>query len=261
MDEAAKFLTAKSVEWRVLQRHDGNRGFIELTSASARSVVTRMDPPITRSINGYWQNGWVLYTKYLEYVLQTTKRSYWNHCTSHLHNAREASANALDAWAVGLAVAVEGMVELVPFTQDKSEKEKIKKFKEWILEQIRSRKKFQLFEKRMGGLLGMLSNVRLQDRMAPLIASGHVTGAYANAWSKLRNRHVHPKGVDPQRMDSKEFQEIFDLINKTTTFMYEIVFYLIGYSGMHSDYGQHGYPARIYPVTQSAPKPIHIAKS
>jgi len=48
-------------------------------------------------------------------------------------------------------------------------------------------------------------------------------------------------------MDSNEIQSMFDLINKTTTFMYQIVFYLIGYKGPYSDYGKHGYPPGQYP--------------
>ncbi len=253
MDEATKFLTAESVEWRVLQTQNDKHGSIVLTSASARSVTTRMDPPISRTVPGYWQYGWTLWINYLEYVLRTTTHSYWNHCTSHLHNARESSANALDAWAVGLSVAVEGMVELIPFKLSKEGKSAIKKFKEWVLDQIRLNEDFQHYETRMGGMLNMLFNVRVQDRMAALIKSGHVTEEYADAWSTLRNRHVHPKEVDPQRMDMKEFQKIFDLVNKTTTFMYEIIFYLIGYAGPHADYGRHGYPARQYPVTPAAP--------
>ena len=107
----------------------------------------------------------------------------------------------------------------------------------------------------------MLSNVRPQDRVPPLIASGRITKAYADAWPKLRNRNVHPKQIDPQGMDKAEFQMIFDLINKTTTFMYEIIFHLIDYAGPHADYGQHGFPTRQYPINAGSAIPAAVPVS
>jgi hypothetical protein len=248
MDEALKFLTAQSVEWRVLERQDGLKAFIELTSASARSTITRMDPPIMRSVHGYWEYGWTLYSKYLEYSLRETDHSFWNHCTSHLHNAREASANALDAWAAGLGVAVEGIAEMIPFQLAEEERSKIESFKKWLVAQINASGDYRNFVARMEGMVASLSHVRAKDRMTSLISSGQVTKVYLDAWTKLRNRVVHPKEVDPQRIDAGEIQQILDLINKTTTLMYEIIFYLIGYAGVHADFGQVGFPARNYPV-------------
>jgi hypothetical protein len=252
MDEASKFLTAKTVEWRVLERQDGKDFYTELTSGSPRSVVTRMDPPITSNTIGYWEQGWVLYVKYLEYVLRTTTHVYWSHCTSHLHNAREASANALDAWAAGLGVAVEGIAELIPLELREEEKQRHAALKKWLLEQINGQPDFVSYAGRIGGMLGGLSQLRARDRMFSLVETGHITKDYLDAWTALRNTNVHPKQIDPEQMDPNDLQEMLDRINMVTTLMYEIVFYLIGYSGPHTDYGQHGWPPREYPKAQEA---------
>jgi hypothetical protein len=60
---------------------------------------------------------------------------------------------------------------------------------------------------------------------------------------------VHPakeslaKTLDPQvRLDE---------INRCVTLLYQIVFFLIGYEGMFTDYGQHGWPLVQYPLAVS----------
>ena len=229
MDEALRFLTAKSVEWRVLVRQTDQKRIVELTSGSRRSITTRLDPPITRGVQGYWDHGWLLFAAYLEYSLKNTNHAYWNHCTAHLHNACEASANSLDAWGLGLSVAVDGIAEIIPYQQNTAEKKLLRELRDSIIKHIHSKEEFRAYEKRLNGLLCSMGNIRLQDRVDSLVAAGYFSPHYAKAWSTLRNKSAHPKQIDPQRMDSNEIQSMFDLINKTTTFMYQIVFYLIGY--------------------------------
>ncbi|HEY4368752.1 MAG TPA: hypothetical protein VGN07_16075 [Steroidobacteraceae bacterium] len=43
----------------------------------------------------------------------------------HLHNACEATSNSIDAWAVGVSVAVGAVASICAVKKDKDEREKI----------------------------------------------------------------------------------------------------------------------------------------
>jgi len=248
IQEALAFLTAKPLSWRVLIRRDGHNQRIELSSATPKSPTTRLDPPVSPGYQGFLEHGWRLFSLYLDYIIKVTPHPYWNHCSYHLHNACEASANSIDAWAVGVSVALEGIATLINVERTDKERDTVAKLRCWVLKQLASHEEFLHLQKRLSGLLGMLDNDRVQDRLAPLVASGHVRDEHLRAWSRLRNRHVHPKVIDLRNAANRDFQELFDLINKTTVLMYHVVFYLIGYEGPYTDYGTHRYPPGNYPT-------------
>jgi hypothetical protein len=94
----------------------------------------------------------------------------------------------------------------------------------------------------------MMQNVRVQDRLRPLIEQGYADPAYLRAWSELRNKHVHPGELDLGDMTITDYhQKLLGLINKTTVLMYQIIFYIIGYKGKFIDYGAPDYPYKEYP--------------
>ena len=76
-----------------------------------------------------------------------------------------------------------------------------------------------------------------------------ISTAYIDAWSKLRNKHVHPTNRDLQDMtNATEYnQTALDMVNKTIVLMYKIIFQVIGYEGKFTDYGTVGYPLKDYP--------------
>jgi hypothetical protein len=80
-------------------------------------------------------------------------------------------------------------------------------------------------------------------------ASGYVDGTHIKGWTKLRNKHVHPKEIDIANMSAGDYQTLIDLLNQTTVLMYHTVFYLIGYEGKYTDYATHGHPTKDYPLT------------
>lgn len=251
IDEALKFLTARPVQWRMLIRHHGDNGCLEIAVPPAKSTATRLDPPISRGNHGWFEDGWPLFSRYLEYVLNNAQHpSYWSHCSYHLHNACEASANSIDAWAVGISVAVEGIANRVIPPKNEAESSKLADLRRWLLDLVCENEEYKPHFRRLDGLLGSLKSLRVQDRLMPLAQSGHITEEYLKAWTRLRNRHVHPRDIDLKEMQTGDVQRLFDLINKVTVLMYQVVFYLIGYNGRFTDYGTHGYPTKDYPLAE-----------
>ncbi|MBY9027747.1 hypothetical protein K7459_29255, partial [Pseudomonas fluorescens] len=198
-------------------------------------------------------NGWRLFGVYLTYIVRQTKFENWNPCSGYVHNAQEASANSLDAWAIGLCVAVEGLASMIKLDEDKAEKKKreiekkrLKKLQEFIVKQVSSRQRLKAFAPRIGGLVGNLHALRAIDRMTWLAKRGGLDRKHIEAWKWLRNRGVHPSAKGDIDIASVDFQEFLDELNRVTVLLYHIVFYLIGYRGPYTDYGLRNVPAGQY---------------
>ena len=252
--EALQFILARSLLPRMIVRSDNKRQSLELASAIPKSDRTHLDPPLAAGYQGYYEYSWMLFSLYLDYTTRTNEAWYWHSCSYHLHNACEASANSIDAWAIGVCLAVEGISSLVEVNQTEEEKQAKKNVSNSLTKFIDSQGWDETLTKRAKGLVGELQNLRVIDRLETLRVIGHVDAGYVRAWSKLRHRQAHPKHTDVTNVDGRDIQATLDLIHKTTVLMYHIVFHLIGYTGKHIDYGTHGthrYPMRDYPLQAS----------
>jgi hypothetical protein len=253
IQEALKFITAKPAIIRAISVTRPTGTSWTLMSAPRLTTETQKSPPLGRSHIEFLDHGWDLFVRYLEFTIKKSSMTYWSHVTYHVHNATEASANSMDAWAVGVSVAVEGLANLIQISSDRTEKELVRKLKCFVLEQVKESGEFSSQSLRLEGLLGSMNNTRVQDRLRPLTVSGNVTSAYVKAWSSLRNKHVHPKAIDLKKLSEGDIQDFLDLIYKVTTLMHEIVFYLIDYRGPYQDFGSNGWPIKIYPHCEIAP--------
>ena len=256
VEEALRFLLAQSVRPRAIVQP---RSFV-LTSTTLKPSLVRLGPPISRGSAAFHDRSWDLFGTYLAFVIRKTKFGNWNSCTGYVHMAHEASANSLDAWAMGLGVAVEGLASLIDIEQDKAEKEKrkaeqerLKKLQDFIVKQVSSRKRLKAFTERIRGLVAGLTSVRAIDRMKWLADHGGADPAHIEAWRKLRNRGVHPATKGDVDVASLDFQKMIDDLHRVTVLLYHIVFHVIGYRGPYTDYATRNFPANDYPP---AP-PIH----
>jgi hypothetical protein len=257
VEEALRFLLAQSVTSRAIVQPRS----IVLTSTTLKSPMVRLGPPISRGSAAFYDKSWGLFGTYLVFVIRKTKFENWNSCTGYLHIAHEASANSLDAWAMGLGVAVEGLASLIDIEQDKAEKEKrkaekerLKKLQSFIVKQVSSRKRLKASTERIRGLVAGLTSVRAIDRMKWLADHGGADPAHVEAWRKLRNRGVHPATKGDVDVASLDFQKMIDELHRVTVLLYHIVFHVIGYRGPYTDYATLNFPAKNYPLSSPSPK-------
>lgn len=250
IEESISFLLAKTVSVRVIE---GPNRHLRLYSRYPSSHRTYLPPPISRGCPAFKRHSWQLFEAYLALVLPDAG-AYWHTCSNHLHNACEASANALDAWAIGLGVAVEGLAGLLPKVLDPALKTKLEALRDFVNAQVTGNKDHSEFAPRIGGMMNGLTTIRAVDRMNALAANGGTLPALVKDWIALRNRGVHPttSGVDPSQIDH---QKLVDQVHHVTALMYHIVFTLVGYKGPCTNYAEHGFPEREYP-----PEPLKSAE-
>lgn len=248
VEEALRFLLAQSVITRV--KVQGSQ--VELNSGARRSSSTRLGPPISRGSDAFLNNSWQLFDCYLGYILRETKTPYWNPCSNHLHNALEASANSMDAWAIGLGVAVEGVAGMLSYSLPNEQKTRMKELQKFITTQVNNSDTHKASGNRIQGLVAGLTAVRAIDKMLWLTQQGGTESAYVDAWKSLRNRGVHPT-TGKTDIASLDYQKYIDELHKVGVLLYHIVFHLIGYSGPFTDYGGRGFPEKQYPFPPPLP--------
>ena len=242
IEEALRFLLAQSVSCRVLEVG----GQLQLISKKQRPQRTLLPPPISRGGSAFREYSWLLFARYLGYVSREAQQEYWHPCSNHLNNACEASANALDAWAIGLSVAVEGLANLIPKELDPKTREKLEALKAFIVAQVTKSSDHEAFAPRIQGLVNGLTQLRAIDRMKQLVAIGCTKPEFVDAWQKLRNRGVHPTKRAGGDLSPDDYQRLIDEVHQVVELMYHIVFSLIDYKGPYTEYSVHGFPQGDY---------------
>jgi hypothetical protein len=251
IEEALRFLLARNVVPRAIVRHRS----LELTSTTLKSPTVRMWPPISRGSAAFHGRSWDLFEKYLAFITTKTKHENWNPITGYLYMAHQSSANSLDAWAMGLGVAVEGLASQVNIVRDKAtrkkhtvEQERLKQLQVFIPKQVSKRKRFVFYSKRIEGLVSGLTTERPVDRMKWLATIGKVESSHVKAWQKLRNRAVHPATNGEFDVASIDFQNMLDELFRVNVLLYHIVFHVIDYHGPYTDYSITSFPEKEYPL-------------
>ena len=167
----------------------------------------------------------------------------------HLYNACETTANSVDAWAVGISVAVEAVTDLIAIPGDGSKAKELAPYQERALAWLVEQKDLSAdIVKRAQGQINAMSNKRPQDTLYVLAAAGRVEKNYVDAWAYLRNRHVHPKLQDLEKPTSVDMQKLLDHIHKVEVLRRQLTFHLIGYEGPFTDYGAHDFSSKQYPL-------------
>ena len=249
IQEALQYLTAKSAFWRArLQSHDKEL-HLELSSPRRKSARTQFSPPISPGSSHFLEYGWHLFGAYLSYVTQKTQGTHWNPVAFHLYNACESTANSVDAWAVGISVAVEAVTDLITIARDGDNIRKLALYQDRVLAWLAEQKDLSPdIVKRAQGQIYAMSNKRPQDTLYMLAGVGRVEKNYVDAWAYLRNRHVHPKLEDLEKPTPVDMQKLLDRIHKVEVLLRQLTFHLIGYEGPFTDYGTLAFPSKQYPL-------------
>lgn len=251
IQEALQYITGKTAIWRaqVAGSHRGLR--VELAMPWRKSTRTQFNPPISSISPDFHQHVWKLFERYLGYVAKQTKGTYWNPVAYHLFNACESTANSIDAWAIGVSVAIEAIASLVVLRATKKEAAKLADIQNAMQKWLADQSFPEGYTRRIAGMIGALGNKRPQDMLYALNKTGHVEAPYIKAWQNLRNRHVHPNLSDLKKPSPEDNQKLIDDIHRAEVLLRQLTFFLIGYEGPFTDYGVHGaqaFPTKQYPL-------------
>ena len=247
--ESLEFVLARSLHCRISEKVVGSSSTIRVTAARKMSPHTTTPPPL--HLNAVQAHSplncvWEMFDRYLNFILPHDRPDR-HPCSIFIYKAREASANSPDARALGVTVAVEGMVNALHYSigQPSPElKEAISVLKSFVKTWpgIPEWEGETSLRARLPGLINQLTSVRAVDRLYGLAQQGCVDTRLIDAWKSLRNPMAHAELPDPTAR-----QAFYDKILAATVLLNQLVFAAIGYSGFYSDYSIHGFPTKKYP--------------
>lgn len=256
IQEALQYVTGRSAMWRA--RLETCQGMVSLALASPRRKAARpqVNPPLAPGSIEFHRHSWSLFERFLTYVIENTDASggkqHWNAVAYHLYIARESTSPSIDAWAVGVSVAVEALASLAKLPVNPGADGGWADFRTRALKWLEEQPDFsEGVRKRAQGLIGSSADKGVKQTLRELAEMGHVDKRYVDAWGKVRHRHVHPNLADLQLPDAADYQVLFDRLQWVGMLLHQLTFHLIGYEGPITEYGRGGLRSRQYPLLES----------
>jgi hypothetical protein len=251
MVEALQFVQARAPWPRVVERLDDASETVTFTSDIQLARKPLLKPPLIAQMAHNSGDFWRLFGTYLHYILSYSQPS-WHPCSRRLHFVTQAAERSIDAFALGLAVTVEGLVKDLfpelggPSAATRAAVEDFEKHAAswgWNADpEVRTS-----MLQRLPHHIRQLISVRAIDKLQHLVREGVVRDDHVLAWKRLRNAAAH--GSEP---GSKPSQELIDCCDCVTVLLYHLIFRSIGYKGAYSDYSVRGWPVRQYPEARNA---------
>lgn len=244
IEESLSFLIGKAVFASLIVTGEG----FSIRNIEEVGYKVKLPPPL--SFNRWHKSDiyWEIFSKYFSFIVNDNSAAGWHPCSGFLRLASESSRNSIEAWGIGLCIAIEGIADLVEFQQDSEEVRRIKNLRKSILDFMKEKDEYRFAIERVGGILGSLESIRAVDRLHALAKRKTIKVEHIKIWRRLRNGKVHPSSDDGMNGNFKDFESEFRDIQTVALLMYQVVFYLIGYVGLHTDYSSEGYPDKNYPI-------------
>lgn len=231
--------------------HPARAAVVETFSATGiETSIRRLTEPITakamsplgRSSSSYQKDAWRLFDCFFRFIephVGTTRPP----LSRILQYIVQMNHSTIDAQALGLGVAVEGLLkEVYPNIAPPTEGFLCELESAKVL--IESAMLSQSTSSRIIGSLGAMKESRAKDRLLALVDAKVITRAQYDAWNRLRNSSAHAEVHELSN-------EFLSLCWSVLVLAYCLMFNAIGYEGHYTDYGTPGWPERLYPLREA----------
>lgn len=240
LTECLQFGFARPFRRASLRVWAGYGEMLELDSRPEGSFRERLKPPIRfNSVEGS-EPLYHLIDCYFRYI-QGYTRDQWHPISLHAYGVIESSAASLDAEALGVAMAVEGLLKDA-FIDMATEQDELRDCVHTVQRTVTDMAMKPQYKERIKSNLGSMLKSRSADRLHELVVQGKIRKDHIEKWKELRNRWAH--GGRPLSMSTGQ---IIELIDSVLVLFYCLVFAAIGYEGPFVDYSRSGWPRSQYP--------------
>lgn len=191
-------------------------------------------PPVKVFIadNGTWD----LFDKYLSHFI-TYEEERWHPTYGIIHSVIQSGLASVEAQALTVAVAVEGILKR-EFSDIVSPDDETKK-QIAIAEKAIKDLDIDKIENRFLNSLNSMNNVSAADQLYELKNRHLIDEEPIRRWKKLRNTFVHGHELDYQ-----DIQKYLDMHKSVLVLFYQLIFLTVGYTGNYTDYGEYGFPLK-----------------
>ena len=247
--EALQYVASRTLSWGILQKTANGDWITCLRSSDTVLLPINLSLPIDYNhadLEGKWV--WLLFERYLKHVydFKGENRFQMHPLSAWLHYVRNASTGSIFAKGLGLAIAVEGILEC----EFSKIGEPSSEYANAIGEMISHVKSFAGDENVLARTLGALRamrKTRAKDKLIALQKASVVRAQNVKAWDAIRNSSTH---ANPP--EKEERQEWIHNCYKTEVLLNHLIFHAIGYEGVFTDYGARHWPQSRYPCSSNS---------
>lgn len=236
--ETLQFITGERLRWSHYE--SGNKNLIEVTlrSKPPKLSATRLLPPIQYNLITNINETQKLFSLYLQHTLKDASPD-WHPISQNHYSILNGSDASISAEALTLGVEIEGLAknQLSNYHPKPPSQESLA----LASEKIESLEIDVEIKKRIAGFIGSMTGIKGQNILRRMAEEKIITDEQFANWKKLRNPAAH---CDP--FDSSKFQIYIDACHANTVLFYHLVFHLIGYQGIYTNYARHGFPEAVY---------------
>ncbi|MCH8685870.1 hypothetical protein [Pedomonas mirosovicensis] len=241
--EALQFVVGQSLHCAVVDVIAASSRTLSLYGATSHIRRVPSFPPLATHTTQYTSQLIGLLRCYLRYLMALPDEGIWSPPSSFLSLLRRSSESSIDGWLIGICVAVEGLAGLIEFEPSKLADE-LASFQENAAAWISAQGISDGNRKRIEGLIGQLNTVRPRDRMMSLVPGGYLLEDDIKTWTKARNSAVHTRRAGLADLKPRNLQKSIDQLHRIYRLLYSIIFYVIGYRGVYTDYAERGFPEK-----------------
>ncbi|MFA5168046.1 MAG: hypothetical protein WC530_05900 [Candidatus Omnitrophota bacterium] len=236
--ETIRFITGCPLIWSLQETGSANFAEIILKTKPTKKSETRLNPPISYRLIVHAKETQKLFDLYLAYIKNYPKPE-WHPISQHVYAILNASGGSLETEGLTLGVEIEGLAkqELTAHYPKPLGKEILDK----VCEVIEESKITQEIKARVTGFIRSMTGIKAHDVLRELSKKEIISQDLFNKWKKLRNTSAHS-----EPLDSSQIQEYLDLCHANTVLLYHLIFFVIGYRGIYTNYQQHGFPEADY---------------
>lgn len=244
--EALQFALGQPFDWEILNIAMGNYETCRVRPRPKGAPVIQMQPPIRFMMHQHFKEFWTLFKKYLDHVWSHSEDG-WHPISRRVLTLQYGSSSLWPIRMLTAGVEVEGLLKdhydakmPPPEGTVKAVDEVLKLVEDAVadgtafdavaLERIRS------------SLGHVKSSSSARNKLVTLASQSVVRRDDVEAWEFVRNKAAHAVASETEMT-----QDNFIRLDKVLVLFYHLIFHLIGYQGVYTDYGELGHPEKTYP--------------
>ncbi|MCK4830467.1 hypothetical protein KA005_82885 [bacterium] len=237
--EALQFVLVNISPWDILLIQKSNVQETIFRTVPKPLQKSRVQPPLHFDTVDRDGSVWKLFELYLRYSFSYQNED-WHPLFVLIHKVIESGKASIEAYALTLAVSIEGLLKLCFHEIGLPNDEFMKKIKE-ANDDIKQSGIDENLKSRLQGALGAMKMPRAKDRLYYLRQSGIVEERLVKSWDNMRDSSAHSDSID-----LSEIQNYLNDCSAMCVLFYQLIFYTIGYLGEYTDYSVYGYPKKKY---------------
>lgn len=201
--EALQFVLGDLVSWSTLELNQANQQTIRIrTSFKGINQTKKICPPIRFEKVDITEDIWILYEKYLYYILNYNEKEL-HPISGWVSRIIEARTTYLEVEMLTLSVAIESLLEIQLLKKEfmDNNSSNLKSQILLVQEQIKALALEESFKKRLYGFFSNMNSVSATDRLRDLVDKKLLDKKLVDAWKQIRNKAAHGYILEPEKLE------------------------------------------------------------